>query len=131
MLVDNMHHTDLSAVSVEHRFGGDGVFNFSYRFRRNLLEQVDTTILYPVNERWALVGRYYYSMVNNQLLEAFAGAEYDSCCVAMRVLVRRYVNTVGSVNTSTGVYFELEFKGIGNTGTRTESFLRRAILGYE
>jgi len=30
----------------------------------------------------------------------------------------------------TGVYCELEFKGIGATGTRTENYLRRAMLGY-
>ena len=128
-LVRNLHHTDLSAISLEHRFAGDGVFNVSYRFRRGLLEQFDTTALYPLNERWSLVGRYYYSLLNHQLLEAFAGAEYDSCCVAMRFVLRRYVNAIGEVNTNTGVYFELEFKGLGNTGTRTENFLRRAILG--
>jgi LPS-assembly protein len=131
MLVDNLHHTDLSAVSVEHRFGADGALNFSYRFRRGLLEQVDTSALFPLNERWSLVGRYYYSLLDKRMLEAFAGTEYDSCCVALRVLVRRYITTVGQVHPNTGLYFELEFKGLGNTGTRTENFLRRAILGYD
>jgi LPS-assembly protein len=129
-LVDNLHHTDLSAISLEHRFAGDGVFNLSYRFRRGLLEQLDGTALYPLNERWSLVGRYYYSLLNRQLLEAFAGAEYDSCCVAMRIVLRRYVNAIGQINTNTGLYFELELKGLGATGSRTENFLRRAILGH-
>jgi LPS-assembly protein len=130
-LVENLHHTDLSAITVEHRFGGEGVFNFSYRFRRGLLEQFDTQVLYPLNPNWAVVGRYYYSLMNRQLLEAFAGAQYDSCCVAMRVLLRRYVNSIGQLHADTGIYFELEFKGLGGTGTRTENFLRRAILGYD
>ena len=131
MLIENMHHTDLSAVSVEHRFHGDGIVNFSYRYRRGLLEQVDTTALIPLNERWSLVGRYYYSLMNHRLLEAFAGAEYDSCCVALRVLARRYINSIGQLRADTGLYFEIEFKGLGSSGTRTENFLRRAILGYE
>ncbi len=131
LLMKNMHHTDLSAVSVEHRFGGDGIVNFSYRFRRGLLEQIDTAALIPLNERWSLVGRYYYSLMNHQLLEAFAGAEYDSCCVALRVLARRYVNAIGQLHADNGLYFEIEFKGLGSSGTRTENFLRRAILGYE
>ncbi len=131
MLVENLHHTDLSSVSVEHRFGAEGTLNFSYRFRRGLLEQVDTSALLPLNANWSLVGRYYYSLMHSQLLEAFAGAQYDSCCVAMRVLVRRYINIIGQLKPSNGVYFELEFKGLGNTGTRTENFLRRAILGYQ
>ena len=131
MLVENLHHTDLSAISVQHRFGAEGTLNFSYRFRRGLLEQVDTSALVPLSANWSLVGRYYYSLMHSQLLEAFAGAQYDSCCVAMRVLVRRYINVIGQLKPSNGVYFELEFKGLGNTGTRTESFLRRAILGYQ
>jgi LPS-assembly protein len=131
MLVENLHHTDLSALSVEHRFGAEGAFNVAYRYRRGLLEQVDASALYPLNERWSVVGRYYYSLLDKRLLEAFGGAQYDSCCVALRVLVRRYITSIGQVHPNTGVYFELEFKGLGATGTRTENFLRRAILGYE
>lgn len=130
-LIDNMHHTDLSSISVEHRFGSEGTVNFSYRFRRGLLEQIDTTALLPLNARWSLVGRYYYSLMDNRLLEAFGGVEYDSCCVALRVLARRYISSLGQVKASNGVYFEVEFKGLGSTGTRTENFLRRAILGYQ
>jgi LPS-assembly protein len=130
-LIDNLHHTDLSSIGIEHRFGTDGIVNFSYRFRRGLLEQVDTTALLPLNERWSLVGRYYYSLMDKRLLESFAGVEYDSCCVALRVVARRYINAIGQVHASNGLYFELEFKGLGNTGTRTGDFLRRAILGYE
>jgi len=131
MLVENLHHTDLSALSLEHRFGAEGAINLSYRFRRGLMEQVDASALYPLNETWSLVGRYYYSLLDKRLLEAFAGTQYDSCCVAMRVLVRRYISSIGQVHPNTGVYFEIEFKGLGNTGARTENFLRRAILGYE
>jgi len=131
MLVENLHHTDLSAISVQHRFGAEGTLNFSYRFRRGLLEQADTSALVPLSANWSLVGRYYYSLMHSQLLEAFAGAQYDSCCVAMRVLVRRYINVIGQLKPSNGIYFELEFKGLGNTGTRTENFLRRAVLGYQ
>ena len=131
MLVENLHHTDLSALSLEHRFGAEGAINLSYRFRRGLMEQVDASALYPLNETWSLVGRYYYSLLDKRLLEAFAGTQYDSCCVAMRVLVRRYISSIGQVHPNTGVYFEIEFKGLGNTGARTENFLRRAILGYD
>ena len=131
MLVENLHHTDLSAFSVEHHFGTQGIWNWSYRYRRGLLEQVDTSALFPVNASWSLVGRYYYSIMHHQLLEAFAGAQYDSCCVAMRILVRRYINAIGQVHPNNGVYFELEFKGLGSTGSRAEDFLRRAILGYQ
>jgi len=126
----NTHQTDLSGVGIERRFGTDGVVNVSYRFRRNFLEQVDTTALVPINDRWSLVGRYYYSLMDHQLLEAFGGVEYDSCCVALRTLVRHYVHVSGANTMDTAVFLELEFKGVGATGTRTENYLRRAMLGY-
>jgi LPS-assembly protein len=126
----NTHQTDLSGVGVEYRFGTEGVVNVSYRFRRNFLEQVDTSALIPLNDRWSLIGRYYYSLMDRTLLEAFGGFEYDSCCVAARFLVRHYVNVVGASTADTAVYFEIEFKGVGSSGTRTENYLRRTMLGY-
>src|SRR5690606_32012771 len=53
--------TELSAVGIQNRFGNDGVFNVSYRFRRNLLEQADASVLIPLNPSWRLVGRWNYS----------------------------------------------------------------------
>ena len=41
---NSTHLTDLSGVGIERRFGADGVVNVSYRFRRNFLEQVDSTV---------------------------------------------------------------------------------------
>jgi LPS-assembly protein len=130
-LEENLHHTDLSGVDLEYRFDGDGIFNLSYRFRRGLLEQVDTTALVPINQNWSVVGRYYYSLMSHELLEAFGGFEYDSCCVAVRTVLRRYINAIGQVRPDTGIYVEIVFKGLGNSGTRTENLLRSAILGYE
>jgi LPS-assembly protein len=93
----------------------------------------------PLNARWSAIGRYYYSLMDKRLLETFAGVQYDSCCVAGRVILRRFINDVSysannivtSSKPDTAVFFEVEFKGIGSSGQRTENFLRRAILGYE
>ncbi len=126
----NTHQTDLSAVGLEHRFGGDGILNLSYRYRRDFLEQVDAAALYPISERWRLIGRYNYSLKDHKVLESFGGAEYDTCCVALRILGRHYVRNVEG-NSSNALYFEFEFKGLGALGQKTENFLRRAILGYQ
>ena len=56
--------------------------------------------------------------------------QWESCCVAVRVVARRYVrNRVGDLNTAVQVEFEL--KGLGSAGPGTERVLRRAILGYD
>lgn len=56
--------------------------------------------------------------VRRKTLEAFAGIEHDSCCIAWRVLARHYVHNVERESTN-ALYFELEFKGVGSIGQRT------------
>ena len=102
-----------------------------------MLQQADVSFLYPINAAWSLVGRYYYSFYRNHatgaepgLLEGIAGVQWDSCCLAVRVVGRRYVsNRSGDMNNA--IQFEVELKGLGSAGADTRSRLRRAILGYD
>ena len=127
---------DLASVRARYLLPDDGVVNITYRRRRDLLEQADFSFLYPVTPAWSVVGRYYHSFYRDAatdqepgLLEGVAGVQWDSCCLAVRALVRRYVrNREGEMNTG----FQLEFvlKGLGSAGQDTDRTLRRAILGY-
>ncbi|MEV8520364.1 LPS assembly protein LptD [Dyella marensis] len=127
--------TDLAAVSIQRRIGTDGIVNFSYRYRRGLLEQYDASAVYPISERWRLVGRWTYSVMEKRTVEALAGVEYDSCCVAVRVVGRHYVNTynfaTANASANNAIMFELQFKGLGAFNGQTEGVLRRGILGYQ
>jgi len=126
----NTDETDVSTIGIQRRIKEDGVLNLAYRYRRGLLEQVDVSSEYPVNDNWKLVGRYDYSLRDRKVVDAFAGLEWDSCCTAARVLVRRYVRDYqGDVNNA--VFFEVELKGLGSYGQKTEDFLHHAILGYQ
>ena len=58
------------------------------------------------------------------------GFEYDSCCVAFRVLGRHFVRDY-TRETANAIMFEMEFKGLGSVNPETGSYLRRAILGYQ
>nr|WP_272494170.1 LPS-assembly protein LptD [Stenotrophomonas mori] len=126
---------DLASVRARYLLPEDGVVNLAYRYRRNpstnadQLRQADLSFLYPINPRWSLVGRYYYSMLDHKPLEIIGGVQWDSCCLAVRALARRYVrNREGDMNNS----FQLEFvlKGLSSLGQDTDRTLRRAILGY-
>ena len=120
---------DLASLRARYLFDDDGIVNLTYRYRRNLLEQADASFLYPITPTWSAVGRYYYSILDRKPLEAIAGVQWDSCCLAVRALVRRYVrNREGDLNNSFQVEFVL--KGLGSAGQNTERTLRRAILGY-
>jgi len=138
----NSHQTDLSTFTVQNRFGDDGIVNFSYRFRRDFLEQVDVSAAVPITPSWRIIARENYAL-NDPLasptdphgkdgrnLERFIGVEHDTCCVAFRVLARRWIRNIEG-DSDSAIYFELEFKGVGSVGQKTDSFLRNAILGYQ
>ena len=137
---------DLMSFRARYLLKDDGIVNLSYRYRRNLryndglpynqlfnnpdlLEQVDFSFLYPINPTWSVVGRYYYSLKDRKPLETVAGVQWDSCCVAVRLVGRQYIqNREGDLNDS--IMLEIEFKGLGSAGQDTRRTLRRAILGY-
>lgn len=122
-------HTDLSSIRVQRRIGERSVANLSYRYRRDLVEQLDGSVAIPLNDRWHFVARWLYSLPEQRTLEAFGGIEYQSCCFAVRVLGRHYVRTFEG-DSNNAIFFELELKGLGSIGRDTEDFLSRAILGY-
>jgi LPS-assembly protein len=138
----NTRLTDMAAVQLQRRLRTDGIFNFSYRYRRGLLEQYSASVVYPVSERWRLVGSWTYSVKDRQSVDALAGVEYDSCCVSLRLVGRSYVNQsyygFGPVpkggnldRRDNAVLFEVVFKGLGSTGGQIDPLLRRDILGYQ
>ncbi|MDZ4813578.1 MAG: LPS assembly protein LptD [Pseudomonadota bacterium] len=124
-----INHSVLSSAGLQYHFDNGSLVNLAYRYRRNQLEQVDVATSIVLNERWKLVARFNQSLLNDALLEAFAGFEYESCCMAVRLLGRRYVrNLEGDANNA--IFVELELKGFARIGRDTEEFLQRAILGY-
>jgi len=129
---DVARQTDLSALRAQYRFGDAGIANLSYRFRRTgdvPVEQIDSTWLIPVSNAWRILGRWNYSIADDRTIEAFAGLQWESCCVAVRVLGRHYVrNREGEKNNA--LYVEIELKGLGRFGRDSEELLQRAILGY-
>ena len=76
------------------------------------------------------MGRYYYSIFDRKELETIAGVQWESCCLAVRVVGRRYLrNRTGELNNS--IQMEFELKGLGSAGQNSARVLRRAILGYD
>ncbi|MEP7096528.1 MAG: LPS assembly protein LptD [Dokdonella sp.] len=138
----NSHQTDLSTFTLQNKFGTDGVVNFSYRYRRDFLEQIDVSAAVPITPSWRVIARENYALNdplalptdpngrNGRTLERFIGVEHDTCCLAWRVIARHWINNIEGV-ADNAVYFEVEFKGVGSVGQKTDSFLRRGILGYQ
>ena len=127
-------------LRVQYRPANDRVFNFFYRsvrsesgqLRRNLtdIEQTDLSFRWPLNPSWSVVGRWNYAIPEGRSPDLFAGVEYHGCCFGARVVGRRYLtNLDGDFNT--GVFLQLELKGLAGVGRNTVNFLHQAIPGYE
>lgn len=131
-------HTDVGTIGVQRRLAGDGIVNFSYRYRDQFLEQFDVSAVYPISERWRLLGRWNVSLRDQttfrrgapKTVEAVAGVEYDSCCVAVQLIGRHYVDD-DQGDTNNAIMLQIQFKGLGSFNPQTDDFLRHAILGYQ
>lgn len=118
-----------SEVALQYRPASNQVVNAGYRFRRDLLEQFDVSIAWPVSTKWRGFGRWVYSLRDEKSLDQFVGVEYSSCCWALRVITRRFVSSrTGDTDTSIGL--QLELKGLSSVGVDNEAFLQDAIRGY-
>jgi LPS-assembly protein len=131
--------TDLATVSLQGRIATDGIVNFSYRYRRGVTEQFDTSAVYPLSDRWRLLGRWVFArkdiidgifQPSHRTVEADLGVQYEGCCVAVSLIGRHYVSDYTRV-TSNAIMFEFQFKGLGSINPQTSDYLRRAILGYQ
>jgi LPS-assembly protein len=143
----NIHRTDVGYMELQRRLGTDGIFNLSYHYRRGLLEQYSASVVYPVSDRWRLVGAWTYARPVKGLttslvgtIDALAGIEYDSCCVTLRLVDRSYVNQsyygfgpapADSSLRDNAIMFEVVFKGLGSSGEQIDTLLHRDILGYQ
>ncbi|HLP80515.1 MAG TPA: LPS assembly protein LptD, partial [Nitrosomonas sp.] len=116
------------------------VVNFGYRFTRNILdptiplprvnplEQVDTSIQWPITNNWHGVARVNYSLQDDKILAGLAGLEYNSCCWALRFVVQRL--TTATQTTTTAVFVQLELKGLMGIGNNPLQVLQGSIPGY-
>ncbi len=113
----------------EYRPKEDRLLGMSYRYRRDLLEQGDLSLVWPVAQRWRVIGRYSYSFLETEPLEEFVGWEYDACCWRFRMIGRHYVSSrTGEADSS--ISLQLELKGLSQSAISPEDLLDRGILGY-
>ena len=121
--------TERSGVSLRYNPEIAKVLNASYRFQRDVQSQVDLSVQWPVTPGWYAIGRYNYSLRDEQLLEGVAGIEYNGGCWVFRGVFQRL--QAATEVTSSQFLFQLEFSGFGQIGTdETLTLLRRTVPGY-
>ncbi|MDZ4200656.1 MAG: LPS-assembly protein LptD [Gallionella sp.] len=124
----NQSHTQRYNIAARYQPEAGKVFNIGYRFARNALRQIDLSAQWPLSSRWHAVGRWNHSFQDNRLLEAIGGLEYNQDCWTMRLVAQRF--TIGTQQTNTGFFVQLELNDLVKVGSDPLSLLRQSIPGY-
>jgi LPS-assembly protein len=108
------------------------ILNLAYRVRRDNtdIEQSDISFRWPFKRNWSVVGRWNYAVPEGRSLELFGGIEYESCCWGVRAVARRFLTNING-DFETGVFLQLELKGLAGIGKKTVDFLKQQIPGYQ
>jgi len=114
---------------VQRKTANMSVFNFAYRFRRNQLEQFDTSFVIPIKGQHRIIARWNYSTRSNKTIEALFGYERKNCCWAFRLMSRHYL-TDESGQSNNGIYAEIQLNGLGSIGRSPKRILKQTISGY-
>jgi LPS-assembly protein len=104
------------------------VLNLGYRFTRDSLRQVDLSTQWPLYAHWHAVARWNYSFQDRLILEALGGLEYNQSCWTLRMVAQRFVTA--TQQASTGIFVQLDLKGLGGVGSDPLAMLRQNITGY-
>jgi LPS-assembly protein len=115
---------------LQYRRDGQHIANLAYRYRRDVLEEIDLSAAWPIADRWSAVARYDYSIFDSEPLERFVGVEYQTCCWGVRLVYRRYLAS-RTGESDTAIALQLVLKGLTNVGDPADRLLERGILGYE
>ncbi len=133
-----LQRTEKGALRLRYRPANGALLNMDYRLRRSTqlvnqaadVEQTDVSFSWPITPQWSTFGRWNYSMVDSRTLEVVGGVEYNSCCWGVRAAARRFLSTAGG-RFDTGIFLQIELKGLAGFGRQTSTFLMRNIPGYE
>ena len=108
------------------------ILNLAYRVRRDAtdIDQSDISFKWPLTKSISAVGRWNYAVPENRSLELFAGLEYEDCCWGARLVARRFLTSIDG-DFDTGIFFQIQLKGLAGIGQKTVDFLKQQIPGYE
>ena len=126
---------DKASLLVRYKSDHRQIVNLGFRSRRDDTqvtgrnEQTDFSFVAPLSDRYTLLGRWNYSITDDEDIESMLALQYDSCCWAMRLLGQRYLTDDETWNES--IMFQLVLKGLGSVSDRQATkLLEQSISGY-
>jgi LPS-assembly protein len=121
-------HMQRSSAHIVYKKDPRRVLKLAYRYEKTSQEQGDIAFMWPVANRWNIIGRWLHSLKDDVTLESLKGVEYESCCWTARIVQQKYrINTIDD-NESDSIWFQLELKGLTSLGRSVKDLLERDIL---
>jgi LPS-assembly protein len=125
--------TEFARSNIAARYNAEGgrILNFSYRFTRDSIKQVDISAQWPFGRTapgWTLLTRANHSFQDHRLLEGLVGVEYNYGCWEFRLVAHRFATATQQYSNS--IQFQLELKGLSKLGINPLETLRQNIPGY-
>lgn len=125
--------TEFARSNIAARYNAEGgrILNFSYRFTRDSIKQVDVSAQWPFGKTapgWTLLARANHSFQDRRLLEGLVGVEYNYGCWEFRLVAHRFATATQQYSNS--IQFQLELKGLSKLGINPLETLRQNIPGY-
>jgi LPS-assembly protein len=132
---DDEHAWEKQILQLRYAPGHERLINLAYRYNLGSqaseeYEDTDLSFQMPIGPRVRVVGRWLYSMLNDETVEAFAGLEFGQCCWRLRVL-GQHLKRDADEPASTSVMLQLELAGLGSFGNSIDKVLQRGIYGYQ
>ena len=147
---DRDNEVDKASVGMRYNDNQSRLFNLTYRHNRQLarifdstdidqdIEQVDMSAFVPTGNNFNWIGRWNYDFTNKRELETFAGFEYNNCCWRASLVLRRWLDRQDEIllpeqnlKTNSGIFFQIQFKGLASVNSRVDTMLKNGIYGYE
>ncbi len=141
---------DRGSFGLRYRGQGNRLLNLSYRFNNkdpliingkkydNDIEQSDFSVAYPITRSWDFVARHNYDVTNTRILESFIGVQYESCCVRVSLLGRKFIDRddleslpMDKLEEDNGIFLSFQIKGIAGFGSKMDRIVQDGISGYE
>lgn len=100
------------------------------------ISQVGVTASWPIADRWAVVGAYYYDTRAQQSADQLVGLRYNTCCWAVNIGYERKITDWDRGNQTSKydnkVSFNIELRGLSSDHSLgTGEMLRSGILPYQ
>lgn len=133
----DLGRVDEALINLHHAPDNQHLTNVGYRLNHdssgNVIKQSDLSFLYPVGERYRLLGRWRADLAAGHSIEQLVGVEYEACCWQLRLVNRRWRReTIALANTQmeSTIQLQIILKGLFGLGNRLDELLDSSIQGF-